>query len=833
MSFGSLLLFVFLSHAVLQCTGKPSQREAEAAAQVNDGTARDAGESDAGQQGEPLFVYRYMDPSAPIDQRVADLLAKMNTEEKIAQLVGAQGASLDAYKKTGFGWTKFPGSPKDRNDIQKKFMSSSRLGIPIAFWEESLHSSVPGGTVFPTPVLQGCTWNTTLINQIASTIALEASSVGVSIGFTPVINMFTDARFGRHSEGFSENPTLSAAYAAAAVVGYQGESVPGTGNVTYLDGQHIISLAKHYAAYGDAAGGLNAAPAHMDMQTLFDVYLKPWHVFAQNGGRAVMTSHQTVAHVPCHANPWLVNDVLREKYGFGVGSIISDCNDIGVLVDYRVAANASHAAAKGLLGGVDVDLMCGSDPSKHSYDKLGQALTEGLVTIADIEGSVRRVLTSKFISRLFDHPLVNESAPSILNTEEHQQLAYEAALQGITLVKRPPGSWPPLGSSAKGGKVAIIGPNAGCPPKQGMQTSDGGLSGREEHTSHHVFQKDDAGYCDAQKNMIGPYAQLAEIEVKTIEEYISAKMNASSSVTFARGCSIESAETSDLPAALHAAADADIIVLVVGDSLGSCSEWGDRDTLDLPGGQMEMVSQVKNASKPGAVLVMVLTNGRPTTFGKDNELLDMMDYVLVAWRSGQMGAVAIGDVLLGDAEPTGRLAQSWPRNVGQVNSGSNPWLQQIRGKWLANARGDPDPDGRRYDSYVDSDASPLFPLGYGLSLSEFKMENLRASKLRTEQNPLEVAVDVTNTGDRDATQVVQFYVQDPVLPWVPYWKRLIAFDKVFLKKGEKTTVSKLVKFVDLALHTQDLQLQVMPGEYTVRVGNCSNTDTLTTTVMFP
>eukprot|EP00117_Sycon_ciliatum_P017575 scpid50308/ scgid5819/ Periplasmic beta-glucosidase; Beta-D-glucoside glucohydrolase; Cellobiase; Gentiobiase len=614
----------------------------------------------------------YMDPSAPIQERVTDLLSKMTTEEKIAQLAAIylMGDIGEEYSKTGLGWTVFPGSAQKRNDMQSKIMQSSRLHLPLAFTEESLHSSVEGGTVFPTPVLQGCTWNTSLVTMIASSIALEASSVGVDIGLTPVLNMFTDPRFGRHSEGFSENPTLSAAYAKAAVAGYQGDN--GTGPLSYLDhSKHFVSLAKHYAAYGNAAGGQNAGPSHFDMQTLFDIYLKPWQAFAMHGGRGAMASHQTVNHLPCHGNPYLVNSILRETFGFGNGSITSDCNDISVLAQYRIAANATQAAAKGLQGGVDIDSMCGHDPSLHSYNRLGDALSDGLITVSDIDTAAGHILAGKFALRLFDEPLVNDTAPSVLNTPEHQMLAYEAALQGMTIAKYPTGQWPPIASTGDA-YIAVLGPNGGCPDEE-SSFEIGELAGVNlEHGAEYAQSVSSpsrsssaASHCDAQTNMAGPNSQYGDVDIKTVATYLKEKVNGSTGrVAYSRGCEIGNSSTADLEKALQLAANATHVVVVVGDSLMSYGEWHDRDSLDLPGGQLKLIEQVKNVTK--AKIILVVTSGGPVTFGDKNAVLDMADYVLIAWRSGQMGGVAIGDAILGHAEPTGRLAQGWPRNVGQL-----------------------------------------------------------------------------------------------------------------------------------------------------------------------
>ena len=284
----------------------------------------------------------------------------MTLEEKITQTYSPYGRSastlIQQFANTSVGEVSIKSaasacehhpagcSPadvvKNRNALQTAIMNASRLKIPVSFSQEALHSGAAGGTVFPESVTMGASWDVSLVQEIYAAVAVEARAVGVDLAFAPVINLWTDARFGRLQEGFSENPTLTAAYAAAAATGLQGEQPAGTW--APFAQTKVVSLAKHYAAYGAAEGGLNGAPAELTERTLREWYLRPWRAFAQAGGKGAMAAHNTVLNRPCHANPWLVNDVLREEYGFGDGVIISDCNDIPALVDFRVAANMTQ-----------------------------------------------------------------------------------------------------------------------------------------------------------------------------------------------------------------------------------------------------------------------------------------------------------------------------------------------------------------------------------------------------------------------------------------------------------------------------------------------------------
>jgi len=304
----------------------------------------------------------------PISQRVELLLANLTVNQKIQQTYAVHSSESVArqFQQDGVGSVKFLSafdedletSIQKRNQLQSDFLAAS--GIPISFINEGLHGGAPGGTIFPMPVNQGATWNRTLVRLIARAIAIEARAIGVDTVFAPVVNLWTDPRFGRLQEGYSENPFLTATLGMEAVLGLQH-------NVTtpsdYLDNVSVASLGKHYAAYGAATGGLNGGPASVDRRMLFEVYLRPWSALASVGMRACMPAHNTVLGVPCHANEYLLKDVLRERFGFR-GVALSDCNDIGVLVDYRYAANASHAASLALKAGVDWDLQCGTDPEQ-------------------------------------------------------------------------------------------------------------------------------------------------------------------------------------------------------------------------------------------------------------------------------------------------------------------------------------------------------------------------------------------------------------------------------------------------------------------------------------
>ena len=417
-------------------------------------------------------------------------------------------------------------------------------------------------------------------------------------------------------------------------------------------------------ADGAALGGLNGAPAEMSERTLREFFLPPWRSFAAVGGKALMASHNSVLGQPMHANDYVTNNILRGEFGFRDGFILSDCNDLPALVSFRVAANISHAAGKGINGGVDLDLQCGQ---QSAYTSLADAIKDGSTAVAKVKQAARRVLMAKLALGLFDHPTVNASEVAAqINTPEHQALALRAAEEGVVLLKNE-GALLPLGAAIK--KVAVIGPNGGCDAAAGAS-------------------------CDGRVQLLGSYTQYdGTVSVKTVAEALAAESTAT--VEWSLGATSEVA-AADVAAARRSAAlklanQSDVVVAVLGDDSRSSAEWGDRASLDLPGDQLALLEALTATGKP---VVVVLVTGRTATFGPGNALLQKVPALFSAFRPGQMGGVAIARLLLGKSNPSGKLAQNWARSAAQAMSGASPWLQYRVGKWVANHRSDPDPDGR-------------------------------------------------------------------------------------------------------------------------------------------
>jgi hypothetical protein len=429
-------------------------------------------------------------------------------------------------------------------------------------------------------------------------------------------------------------------------------------------------------------------------------------------------------------------------------------------------------------------------------------LEEGLICEEDLDITVKHILTHKFANGLFDNgPTDPRRAVNFLDNSAHRKLSREATEQGAVLLINKDNALP-LGSLT-GKKIALLGPTASS----------------------------ECNCSDATNVVMGSYS-LPGAHVVTLDE---AFRNASAIVTWkpgmrsAAGIPGTGEDSQLLQEAVDAAKTADVAVLMLGDVQGSgtgaCGEWNDRDNLDLQGGQLSLLEAVADVAKK---TIVILVHGRPQTFGPGNVILDKVDGMFATFRPGEEFGHAMVSLMSGEISPSGKLAQSWPQNVGQIGGGSNPWLQAVRGKWVANKKTDFDADGRWYDAYQSSPDKPvpLFYFGHGLSYTSFTYKSLHVTTDTKNDDILwNVAVTLRNSGNVAATEIVQVYVQDPVgLPFVPYWKRLIGFQRVYLIAGAEATVNIDILSDDVGQYSNDDTpvLTLYPGMYQITAGGASN-----------
>ena len=763
----------------------------------------------------PAAPAPWRDASQPVPARVAALLPLLTQDEKLHQLLRPDGFS-PAWAQTGLGVLEMGGvfggarSPSEaaaaRNAVVKQCLAAgpgAAYGLPPSFRTLATHGSEAFGVVFPQGPALGATFDRELVRAVAAAGAAENRALGIDL-YTSVIHMVADARFGRQEEGFSEEPMLTGALAAASVEGAQGGY--GLGRDAYILAPSAPALLKHVGAYGAPAGGLNAGRADASEHKVREYFLKPWRAAALAGSRGVMPSHNTVLGTPAHGSQWLLAQVLRGEYNSS-GYFLSDTGDVGALRNFRLCDDDASCAALALTAGVDIE-----QPPGTTFLALPDALQRGLATQANIDAAVSRVLAHKFSAGLFDAPLVNASAADeLVNTAEHRALAQQAAEEGSVLLRNVGGALP----LKAGARLVVLGPLAGC-----------GASGSGKGAVSPL--------CMAQASMLGNYQGTGAdplTGVQTIADALAAP-GLASSVAFVRGAEVDNGNASAVPAAVAAAQapGVDAVVVVLGDSTDSCGEGRDRDDLDLPGSQLALLAALAGAQpRIAAPIVLVLVNGRAATFGaaQGNSLLDAVGALLVAWRPGQMGGAAVARLLFGLANPSGRLPNSWVRAVGQAGSGASPWLQERNGDWGGGAGA----EGRGFSGYTQSAnaATPLFEFGAGLSYTTFSLSQLSlAPQPANATFPLSLTVRVANTGGADGACVVLCFVQDPrgvaagriVRPW----KRLVAFARVPVAAGQAVVASVAVAADDLAFHDAQMRLALQPGNYTLSVGLSSEDD---------
>jgi len=730
----------------------------------------------------------YRDPSLPVEQRASDLLQRMTLEEKVDQLSGGRRrmqAAGDAEAKEIFGELvklyreDAQVSPHDaaamRNKVQHFLVEKTRLGIPGLLQGEALHGFMAyGSTSFPQVLGLASTWEPELVQQAFTAAADEMASAGANQAFTPVLDLGRDPRWGRTEETYGEDPFLVARMGVAAINGLQGTS-------WMIDRHHVLATMKHFAAHGQPESGTNTAPVNVSERELRETFLVPFEAAVKEAHvGSVMASYNEIDGIPSHVNPWLLNRVLRQEWGFR-GYVTSDGGGLQMLVEpHHIAADFAEAARKALAAGVDYDLSDGS-----VYATLLDQVRDGRIPESELDEAVKRVLETKFRLGLFENPYVDpDYAQKITNSPEHQQLALKVAQKAIVLLKNDKNLLPLDLQKLK--TIAVIGPNA----------ADVHLGG---------YSRDP-----------GPGNQISVLDG------IKKRVPASVKVLYAEGCKITTGkqgwagwyenkveqpdpktEVATIQAAAETAHKADVAIVVVGENESTNREaWseqhlGDRDSLDLLGSQEALVKAVVETGTPTVVL---LINGRPLSI---NYIKDHVPAILEGWYLGEQGGTAAANVLFGDVNPGGKLPISFPKSVGQIPDYY-------------------DHKPSRNRSYLFDGREPIYPFGFGLSYTQFRFDNVRVEPktIRT-GGTAKVSVDITNTGTRAGDEVAQLYIHQRVASRTRPVKQLRGFKRITLEPGQKTTVEFTVKPEDLSLIDVNMNQVVEPGMFDLMVGSSS------------
>ncbi len=739
----------------------------------------------------------YRNSRLPVEQRVADLLARMTLEEKVAQLTCLWQTRPQAKPQTDFSIDRGDFSPdkasqvmkygigqiarqRERkgpregavfaNAVQKWLIEHTRLGIPAILHDEILHGHMAqGSTSFPQPIALSTTWDPEFVSKVFTVAALETRVRGSHQVLGPNLDVAREPRWGRTEETYGEDPYLVSRMAVAVIKALQG---PGPG----IDGDHIIATAKHYAAHGQPEGGTNIAPANYSERVLREVFLPSFKAAVTEAGiMSVMPSYNEIDGVPSHVNKWLLERVLRKEWGFK-GYVVSDYYAIPQLMDlHHVAGDKAEAARLALEAGIDIEL-----PDPDCFRMLVQLVKEGRVSEAAVDKAVMRNLRAKFLLGLFENPYVDpDRAVEVTNSIEHRGLAAEAARRAITLLKNDNNLLPLDRGRLK--SLAVIGPNA-------------------------------------DRVHLGGYSDNPGRGVSVLQG-ITEKVGNKIRVTFAEGCKItkeggdwwadtshlsdESADARLIAQAVDVAKAADVAVLVLGGNEDTNKEgWaenhlGDRDSLDLIGHQNDLVKAVLETGKP---TIVVLINSGPLSI---NYIAEKVPAVLEGFYLGQETGIGIADVLFGDYNPSGKLTVSFPRSVGQL-----PIYYNRK------------PTARR--GYLYTSKQPLFPFGYGLSYTSFEYSNLRVSPAQIgSAGQTKVNVTVTNSGQRAGDEIVQLYIRDLVSSVTRPVMELKDFRRVSLAPGESKTVEFVITPDKLSFLNLNMESVVEPGWFDIMVGTSS------------
>ncbi len=733
----------------------------------------------------------YKDPSAPIKDRVEDLLARMTLEEKVGQM--DQFVGIEHIKANSAVMTEdelknntanafYPGitykdvekwtaqgligsflhvvTVKEANYLQSLALKS-RLQIPIIFGIDAIHgnANAPDNTVYPTNIGLACSFDTLMAYKIARETAQEMRAMNMHWTFNPNVEVARDARWGRVGETYGEDPYLVSHMGVASVKGYQDN----------LDSKEdVLACIKHFVGGSEPINGTNGAPADLSERTLREVFFPPFRAGVEAGAMSLMTAHNELNGIPCHSNQWLMEDVLRGEWKFK-GFVVSDWMDIEHIHDlHATAENLKEAYFQSIMAGMDMHMH-----GIHWNEMVVQLVKEGRIPESRIDESVRRILDIKFRLGLFEQPLVDEAqSMKIRLCEEHRNTALEAARNSIVLLKND--GLLPL-DAKKYKKVLVTGINAN------------------------------------DMNILGDWSAVQKDEnVTTILEGLKLVAPDTKFNFVDQGWDPRNMDPKKIADAVEQAKGADLNIVVAGEYMmrfrwkdRTDGEDTDRSDLNLVGLQNELIQKISASGKP---TILILVNGRPLGVEWPAKNLPA---IVEAWAPGMYGGQAVAEILYGKVNPSAKLAITIPRSVGQLQMIYNHKPSQY------------------FHPYAVNPSTPLYPFGFGLSYTTYKYDNFKLSaKEITKDGTLEASVNVTNTGSREGVEIVQLYLRDAYSSVTRPVKELKDFARVSLKAGESKVVHFTITPDKLAFYDQKMHWIVEPGEFIVMIGASSADEAL-------
>src|SRR5215213_10620785 len=729
-----------------------------------------------------------------IERRVEALLKQMTLEEKIGQL---NQYSYGTPTGPGTGRSKVEESiqrgevgsflnvvdPALNNRLQRVAMEQSRLKIPIIFGLDVIHGY---RTIFPVPLALASTWDANLVERVSRIAAEEATSAGIRWTFSPMVDIARDPRWGRITEGAGEDPYLGSIMARSYVRGYQGET---------WSAQSMAACAKHYVAYGAAEAGRDYNSVDMSERQLREVYLTPFKAAVDEGVATLMSSFNTINAMPASANQFTLNQVLRREWNFR-GFVVSDWGSVGELIPHGIANDLATATRKGFLAGVDMDME-----SNAYLRHLPNAVKAGQVSQAAVDEAVRRILRVKFALGLFEKPYVDEKNAITTLPAANVAAAREAAEKSFVLLKNEPASDGPVLPIRAGIRtVALIGPLA-----------------------------------DSQPDMLGTWsAQGKREDVVTLRTALESRARRDGfTLLYAKGTEIRGASDSGFAQAADVAAQADVVLLALGeDASWMNGEAASRAFIDLPGNQQQLLERVTATGKP---IALVLFSGRPLAL---TSVASRIHAILEAWSPGVQAGPALERVLFGEAAPAGRLTVTFPRSLGQVPI-YHSMLNTGRPAIGLDLTRPPTNSGEKFKSrFIDEQNTPLYPFGFGLTYTSFEysapqvnVQQASVQELNAGRAQIRVTAEVKNTGARAGEDVVQLYIGLRGTSVARPVRELKNFRRITLGPGESQRVEFTIGRDELAIWQSDTKYEVEPAELMIWIAPNAQAGTPTRVVL--
>lgn len=726
----------------------------------------------------------YLDSNYSDQERVEDLLTRMTLEEKVAQMCQYVGlnylssenesslteeilnsdskASYKGFLKKDIAQMVVDGKigsflhvlePQESNILQALALKS-RLKIPLIIGIDAIHGNgmVKGTTVYPSPITISSSFTDTLAYQVGIQTAKEIRAAGSHWAFTPNIDVLRDPRWGRVGETFGEDPLLVSNMGSSMIKGLQ-------------ETNKVIACAKHFIAGSEPVNGLNSSPMDISDRNMREIYLKPFKKAVESGVYSVMAAHNELNGIPCHMNKYLMTDILREELQFK-GFIVSDWMDIErIHTLHKIAENTKDASLLSVDAGMDMHMH-----GPYFLEHIVELVKENKISEKRINASARKILLTKFKLGLFENPFIDlEELGNKIFTKEHKNTSLEIARKSIVLLKNSNRTLPI--NFEKKTRILVTGPNA----------------------NNHAI--------------LGDWTKpQPEENVVTIFEGIN-KIGSEKGFQvdfFDSNSDILNISENDILSTVDIAKDYDYVFVVVGDNslrhLNKKKTAGEnmaRSNINLAGNQLELVKKLQNLPNK---LVVVYVNGKPIA---EPWIEENIDAIIEAWEPGSFGGQAVGEIIFGDVNPSGKLPLTFPRSVGQLQMVYNHKPSQY------------------FHKYAQEKITPLYPFGHGLSYSEFVYSNLVVKKSSLKDSIINISFSITNESEFEGEEVVQLYFRDSYSSVTRPVKELLDYKRISMKPNESKQIYFNIPIKKLAFYDINMKYCVEKGNFEFMVGGSS------------